>query len=59
MFVRDVGVAIGSANARVTEELLDDTEIGAMFQEMRCIRVPQSVRRDVFWNVCPLRMLFY
>src|SRR6478672_13688984 len=43
---RDVGVDLRCREALVPEELLDDAEIGAAFEEMRGERMAQRVRRD-------------
>ena len=44
---RDVGVELRGRQRRVAEQLLDDAEIGATFEEVRRRAVPQAVRADV------------
>ncbi len=41
-----MGVDLGRGYVGVAEQFLDDSEIGAAFQQMRCEAVPQGVRAD-------------
>src|SRR6476619_8175107 len=43
---RDVRIDLGRRQVLVTEQLLDDAQVGATVEEMRRERVPQRVRRD-------------
>src|SRR5271170_3945844 len=45
--LRDVGVDLGRRQALVTEQLLDDTKVGATLEEMRGVRVAKGVGMDV------------
>ena len=40
---RDMGVDLGSRDGFVSEDLLEETEIGAVLQHQRCHRVTQQV----------------
>ena len=42
----DMSVALGRAEARVAEQLLDGPEVGAALQQVRRERVTQGVRAD-------------
>ena len=39
----DMGVDLGGADVGVAEQLLDDPQIGAVFQQVRCKAVAQRV----------------
>ena len=39
-FLRQVGVDLSRTRAAVPETLLNDAEVHAHFQQMRCVRVP-------------------
>ena len=45
-------VDLGGTGALVAEEILDDTEVGAAFQEMRREAVPEGLGRDSLFDVC-------
>ena len=42
---RDVRVDLGRGQALVTEQLLDDAQVGAPIEQVRCERVAERVRR--------------
>src|SRR5262245_18279280 len=44
---RQVGVALGGAEARVTQKLLDRAQIGSAFEHVRRARVAQRMRVQV------------
>jgi hypothetical protein len=46
MFLGDVGVALCGGDARVAEELLDDTDVRATAEEQSGDRVPEHMRRN-------------
>lgn len=48
--VRQVGVARGSEDGVVAEEFLYFDQIDARFDQVRCIAVPQTVGRDLFFR---------
>lgn len=41
-----VGIDLGRADAGMAQKLLDDSQVGAMLQEMRGKTMPQAVRSD-------------
>jgi hypothetical protein len=45
---RDVGIELRGADTRMSEQLLDDPQVGSAFQKMGRERVPKRVRRDTF-----------
>ena len=48
--VSDVSIDFGSADVGVTEQFLDDAQIGSMLQQMRREAVPEHVRRHIPGN---------
>jgi len=46
-FAGDVGIHFGGRDAGVAEQFLNDPQVGAVFEQVRCETVPQHVRRDV------------
>ena len=46
----DVRVALGGADARVTQQFLDDPQICPSFQQMRGKRMAEGVRADRSWD---------
>lgn len=55
----DVCINLRRRNVGVTKHFLDDTQIRAIPQEMRCEAVPQKVRVNVLFESGAPRMLFY
>jgi hypothetical protein len=53
---RDLRVDGRAVETRVTEELLDVTDVGAPLQEMRRAGMPELVRRERLWDLGAARM---
>ena len=47
---RNVCVDLSGADVGVAEKFLDDTQVGAVLQQMRGKTMAESVRRDVAFN---------
>ena len=45
-------------NIRMSQKFLNDSQIGAVFKNMGCKRMPQSMRRDVLGDSCLLDLVF-
>ena len=54
----DVGVDLGSGDVGMTQEFLNDAEVGPVFQEVGREGMPQEVRVDVLLNTGLLRAFF-
>lgn len=54
----DMGVDFRGTNIGMAEQFLDDTQVGAMFQEMCRKAVPQHVRSDVALDAGPANVVF-
>jgi len=54
----DMGVDLCRRYVRVTQHLLDDSQIRAIAEQMRCEAVPQKMRIDVLFQSGALRVLF-
>lgn len=48
LLINHVGVHLGRGNVAVTHQLLQGTQVSAVFQQMHREAVPQGVGRDVF-----------
>ena len=46
----DVRIKFGCADARMSKHFLDDSQVGAVFEQMRGEGMAQHVRRDVSRN---------
>ena len=55
----DMGVNLCRRYVRVAQHLLDDSQIRAVAEQMRCKAVPQKVRIDVLVQSGPLRVLLH
>src|SRR5947207_1765608 len=54
----NMGVDLCRRYVRVTQHLLDDSQIRAVAEQMRCEAVPQKMRIDVLFQSGTLRVLF-
>ena len=54
----NMGVDLCRRYVRVTQHLLDDSQIRAIAEQMRCEAVPQKMRIDVLFQSGALRVLF-
>ena len=54
----DMGVDLCRRYVRVTQHLLDDSQIRAVAEQMRCEAVAQKVRINVLFQSGALRVLF-
>src|SRR5438067_2644243 len=54
----DMGVNLCRRYVRVTQHLLDNSQIRAVAEQMRCEAVPQKMRIDVLFHSGALRVLF-
>ena len=54
----DMRVDLGRRYVRVAQHLLDDSQIRAVAEQMRCEAVPQKVRINVLFQSGALRVLF-
>ena len=55
----DMGIDLRCRNVGVAEHFLDDAQIRAIPQQMRCEAVSQKVRVNVLFQSGAARMLFY
>ena len=53
----DMGVDLCRRYVRVAQHLLDDSEIRAVAEQMRCEAVPKKVGINIFFQSGALRML--
>jgi hypothetical protein len=53
----DMGIDLGRRYVRVAQHLLDDSQIRAVAEQMRCEAVPQKVRINVLFQSGALRVL--
>ena len=54
----DMGVDLCRRYVGVAQHLLDDSQIRAVAEQMRCEAVPQKVRINIFFQPGALRVLF-
>jgi len=55
----DMRIDLSRGNVGVAQHLLDDPQIGAVPEEMRCETMPEKVWIDIFLQPGTARVLFY
>jgi len=55
----DMRIDLRRGNIGVAQHLLDDPQIGAVPEEMRCETMPEKVWIDIFLQPGTARVLFY
>ena len=58
MVTGNVGINLGGRNINMAKHHLDGSQIGTTFEEVTGKRVPQTVRRDFFFDSSLFYILF-